>query len=69
MAAALKTLQRIRDTDYLERTQALGQRLRDGLSEAAGRNGFALRQTGPAELPLAACEATYEGSTLTITIR
>lgn len=25
--------------------------------------------TGPAELPLAACEATYEGSTLTITIR
>lgn len=42
----------IRDTDYLERTQALGQRLRTGLDEAANRHGFALRQTGPAELPL-----------------
>jgi glutamate-1-semialdehyde 2,1-aminomutase len=52
MAAAVKTLQRIRETDYLERTQALGQRLRDGLRESADRNGFALRQTGPAEMPL-----------------
>ena len=52
MAAALTTMRRIRETDYLERTQRLGQRLRDGLDESAGRNGFALRQTGPAELPL-----------------
>ena len=52
MAAALATLKRIRETDYLERTRQLGQRLRDGLDESAGRHGFGLRQTGPAELPL-----------------
>ncbi len=52
MAASLATLKLIRETDYLERTQALGQRLRAGLDEVAGRHGFALRQTGPAEMPL-----------------
>jgi glutamate-1-semialdehyde 2,1-aminomutase len=52
MAASLATLKLIRETDYLERTQALGQRLRSGLNEVAGRHGFALRQTGPAEMPL-----------------
>lgn len=52
MAAAIETLRLVRETDYLERTQALGRRLRDGLDEAATRHGFALRQTGPAELPL-----------------
>ncbi|OHB26146.1 MAG: glutamate-1-semialdehyde 2,1-aminomutase [Phenylobacterium sp. RIFCSPHIGHO2_01_FULL_69_31] len=52
MAASLATLKLIRETDYLERTQALGQRLRWGLDEVAGRHGFALRQTGPAEMPL-----------------
>jgi glutamate-1-semialdehyde 2,1-aminomutase len=52
MAASLATLKLIRETDYLERTQALGQRLRSGLDEVAGRHGFALRQTGPAEMPL-----------------
>ena len=52
MAAALETLKLIAQTDYLERTIALGERLRSGLDEAAGRHGFALRQTGPAQLPL-----------------
>jgi glutamate-1-semialdehyde 2,1-aminomutase len=52
MAAALATLQLIRETDYLERTIALGERLRAGLDESAGRHGFGLRQTGPAQLPL-----------------
>lgn len=52
MAAALATLKLIRETDYLERTQALGKRLRAGLDEAATRHGFALRQTGPEEIPL-----------------
>lgn len=52
MAAALVTLARIRDTDYLEHTRTLGQRLRDGLDERAAAHGFALRQTGPAEMPL-----------------
>lgn len=52
MAAALETFRLIRETDYLEKTQALGRRLRAGLDEAAARRGFALRQTGPEELPL-----------------
>ncbi|MBA4011675.1 MAG: glutamate-1-semialdehyde 2,1-aminomutase [Phenylobacterium sp.] len=52
MAAALETLKLIAQTDYLEHTIALGERLRSGLDEAAGRHGFALRQTGPAQLPL-----------------
>ena len=52
MAASLATLKLIREPDYLERTIALGERLRAGLDESAGRHGFALRQTGPAQLPL-----------------
>lgn len=52
MAASLATLKLIRETDYLERTIALGERLRTGLDAVAGQNGFGLRQTGPAQLPL-----------------
>ena len=52
MAASLATLKLVRETDYLERTVALGERLRTGLDEVAGRHGFGLRQTGPAQLPL-----------------
>jgi glutamate-1-semialdehyde 2,1-aminomutase len=52
MAASLATLKLIRETDYLERTIELGEHLRTGLDEVAGRHGFGLRQTGPAQLPL-----------------
>ncbi|HEX4742109.1 MAG TPA: aminotransferase class III-fold pyridoxal phosphate-dependent enzyme [Caulobacteraceae bacterium] len=52
MAAGVVTQRLIRETDYLERTIALGERLRRGLDEAAQRHGFALRQTGPAQTPL-----------------
>ncbi|HEX5263167.1 MAG TPA: aminotransferase class III-fold pyridoxal phosphate-dependent enzyme [Phenylobacterium sp.] len=52
MAASLATLSLVRETDYLERTIELGERLRRGLDEAAGRHGFGLRQTGPVQLPL-----------------
>lgn len=52
MAAAVATLQLIRDTDYLERTIALGDRLRLGLDQAAAGHGFSLRQTGPSQMPL-----------------
>ncbi len=52
MAAAVETLKLIQGTDYLERTIALGERLRTGLDESAARHGFALRQTGPAQMPL-----------------
>jgi glutamate-1-semialdehyde 2,1-aminomutase len=52
MAAALETLRRIRDTDYLEHIEGLGSRLREGLAERAGAAGLGLRQTGPVTLPL-----------------
>lgn len=52
MAAALETLRLIRETDYLERITALGERLRAGLDERARAAGFGFRQTGPVTLPL-----------------
>lgn len=52
MAAAIETLRIIRESDYLERTIALGERLRQGLAEAALRHGLQLRQTGPVQMPL-----------------
>ena len=52
LAAALETLSLVRDTDYLERIQGLGQKLRAGLAERADAAGFGLRQTGPVTMPL-----------------
>ena len=51
MAAALATLREIRESDYLERTQRLGERLREGLAQRAAAHGYALRQTGPVQMP------------------
>lgn len=52
MAAALATLRRVCESDYLERTRSLGERLRAGLAAQAGAHGYALRQTGPAQMPM-----------------
>jgi glutamate-1-semialdehyde 2,1-aminomutase len=52
MAAAIETLGLVRNTDYLERITALGERLRSGLHERASAAGFSLRQTGPVTMPL-----------------
>ena len=52
MAAALQTLKLVRETDYLERMEALGGQLRAGLAERAAAAGFGLRQTGPVTMPL-----------------
>lgn len=52
MAAALETLRLVRETDYLERITALGERLRTGLAERAAAAGFGFRQTGPGVMPL-----------------
>ena len=52
MAAALETLRLVRETDYLERITALGERLRNGLADRAAAAGFGLRQTGPGVMPL-----------------
>jgi glutamate-1-semialdehyde 2,1-aminomutase len=52
MAAALETLMLVGETDYLERMESLGVRLRDGLHQRASGAGFSLRQTGPSQMPL-----------------
>jgi glutamate-1-semialdehyde 2,1-aminomutase len=52
MAAALETLRRVRETDYLEHIEGLGTRLRRGLAERAEAAGIGLRQTGPVTMPL-----------------
>lgn len=51
MAASLATLDLIRNSDYLERTITLGQRLRFGLEDLADKHGFILRQSGPPQMP------------------
>lgn len=51
MAAAIETLRIIRETDYIEHTVTLGDRLRAGLDAAAAKHGFTLRQTGPVQMP------------------
>ena len=52
MAAALATLERVRETNYLEHIEALGERLRAGLNERAAGHGVGLRQSGPVTMPL-----------------
>ena len=52
MAAALETLRRVRETDYLEHIETLGAQLRAGLGERARAHGLDLRQTGPVTMPL-----------------
>lgn len=52
MAAAIETLRLVRETDYLEQIQRIGEQLRSGLAAGADRHGFGLRQTGPAQMPL-----------------
>lgn len=52
MAAAIETLKLVRGTDYLERLNGLGTKLRDGLAERASAAGFGFRQTGPVTMPL-----------------
>ena len=51
MAASLATLKLIRETDYLERLNAMGDQLRAGLDERAKAHSFSIRQTGPSPMP------------------
>jgi glutamate-1-semialdehyde 2,1-aminomutase len=52
MAASVETLRIVRTSDYLERIQDLGDRLRRGLNAAATSHNIRLRQTGPSQMPL-----------------
>ena len=52
MAAGLATLDLVNNTDYLEKIEGLGERLRVGLHQRAAAQSFSLRQTGPTTMPL-----------------
>lgn len=52
MAAALATIRTLRETDGIARMAAMGRRLREGLAARADAAGLAIRQTGPAQLPM-----------------
>jgi glutamate-1-semialdehyde 2,1-aminomutase len=51
MAAAIETLRIVRESDYLERIIATGTLLRSKLDDQASSFGFALRQSGPVQMP------------------
>lgn len=52
MAAAIATLGVLRRDDGPAHMAAMGEKLRDGLAALARQHGFALRQSGPAQLPM-----------------
>jgi glutamate-1-semialdehyde 2,1-aminomutase len=52
MAAAIATLCVLRRDGVVERLEAMGTRLRDGIDVLAARHGVGLRQSGPAQMPL-----------------
>jgi glutamate-1-semialdehyde 2,1-aminomutase len=52
MAAAVATINELRDSDALPRMAEVGQQLRDGLAAQAVAHGFTIRQSGPVQMPL-----------------
>jgi glutamate-1-semialdehyde 2,1-aminomutase len=52
MAAARATLRIARETDVPGHIRAMGLRLREGLARLAAREGIAIRQSGPPQMPL-----------------
>jgi glutamate-1-semialdehyde 2,1-aminomutase len=52
MAASLATFEVHRAEGVLERIVAMGERLRSGLDAQATAHGYALRQTGPVQMPM-----------------
>ncbi|MEO0549075.1 MAG: aminotransferase class III-fold pyridoxal phosphate-dependent enzyme [Pseudomonadota bacterium] len=67
MAASIKTLGIIRNSDYLERTIAMGERLRSGLNAVAQSAGLPISQTGPVQMPLIMFNADQGGRDLALT--
>ncbi|TJV21929.1 MAG: aminotransferase class III-fold pyridoxal phosphate-dependent enzyme [Mesorhizobium sp.] len=52
MAAAIATINTLRDTDAISRMTEAGDRLRSGLDAAAKKHGLSLHQTGPVSMPM-----------------
>jgi glutamate-1-semialdehyde 2,1-aminomutase len=51
MAAAIATIDALRDEGAIASMERAGRLLRDGLAEQAQSHGFAVRQTGPVQIP------------------
>ncbi|RCG29761.1 aminotransferase class III-fold pyridoxal phosphate-dependent enzyme [Sphaerisporangium album] len=51
MAAAKATIETLRDIDGVALMERAGARLREGLAAQAAAHGFAVRQTGPVQIP------------------
>lgn len=60
MAAAIATINTLRDTDAIARMTQAGDRLRSGLDAAAKKHGLSLRQTGPVSMPMVLFEGDAE---------
>ncbi|MEP6839739.1 MAG: aminotransferase class III-fold pyridoxal phosphate-dependent enzyme [Bradyrhizobium sp.] len=60
MAAARATLRIARETDVPGHIRAMGLRLRAGLTALAEREGIAIRQSGPPQMPLMLFEGDVE---------
>jgi glutamate-1-semialdehyde 2,1-aminomutase len=60
MAAARATLRIARETDVPGHIRAMGLRLREGLAGLAEREGIAIRQSGPPQMPLILFEGDVE---------
>jgi glutamate-1-semialdehyde 2,1-aminomutase len=52
MAASLATLRVLQRDNAIAHMRAMGELFRDGLDELARRHGVAIRQTGPAQMPM-----------------
>jgi len=52
MAAGIATITTLRDSNAVVWIERMGRRLRDGMDGLATRHGFALRQTGPVQMPM-----------------
>jgi len=51
MAASVATITALREENAVERMEAAGQMLRDGLADQASSHGIQIRQTGPVQMP------------------
>jgi glutamate-1-semialdehyde 2,1-aminomutase len=51
MAAAIATIEKLRDTGAIARMEAAGRRLREGIDAQARAHGVGIRQTGPVQMP------------------
>ena len=51
MAAAIATIETMREIDAVAIMTAAGERLRDGLAAQAASHGVAINQTGPVQMP------------------